>query len=169
MSLPPPAQARRQSLALSIQRTGRVFVPEWEGNRECEPGEQIRCKYKTLSMDDMLEAQRTADVNLFKGLDVNMADRESIERQWGLIKHVVGKYTSDWEGVTVDGVPVTDGGPVTEALQANHLELLSEVFGKVLTDSTGQEDEAKNSESESEVASADSDSPAEPVSSPDAE
>jgi len=152
-------------VGLTIKREGRVFVPTWNGN--LAEDEQIRCKYRTLTMGDMLEVQRTVDVNLFTGIQVDMEDRESVEKQWDLIKYVLDKYTSDWEAINVDGTPLTMGEQVTNGLQANHLELLAEVFAKILQDSLGTGDESKNSDAESEPLNSGSVTTVENVDLPD--
>jgi len=142
----------------------KKYVPEWGGNREVAPSEQIALTYAPLSVEDLFAVQRDTKINVMAGLQFDVEDLDAVDQHWGLIKHVLEKYTKDYENITVDGEPITDAVKLFDVLGPSHMELLAEIFGAVLNASTGSEEDVKNSPSDSGQENPASDTTAEPVS-----
>ncbi len=122
-----------------------TFVPTWEGNDKLSPGEQIRVDYQTLTVNDMFAVQRETKTNLFSPQAITPEDPSSMEKNWELMKFVLERYTTHWQGVQCDGIPITDPKTVVAAMSAACLTLLSEVYAHILSASSLTETEAKNS------------------------
>ena len=134
-----------------IITTDQVFVPLFDGNQDLPEAEQIRFKHRHISLDDVFTIQTETQVNLLGGgFEFNVADVEQMKKHWGLIKAIIDKYTFDWEHVTLNEVDLTTGPEVTSTLGLTYVGLFVEVFNFLLTENSGDLDEAKNSEAASE-------------------
>ena len=151
-------------MSLKISSLEQEYVPEWRGNRDLPEAEQIKVTFSPLRISDMFEVQKETNVNLMGGFEIDQDDPDSITRYWGLVKTVLSKYISRWQGVIIDNVEIIDSPAVMDALSTGHMDLLGELFSEVLRMSSGTVDEEKNSESESEPSTTDSDGTVEPVS-----
>ena len=147
-------------MALSFSRRDRVFIPTWRGNAEQGEGERIQVSYRPLCVADMFVVQRETKVNLFGGFTVDPADIEAFAKYWGLVAYVLEHYTSDYRNIVVDGVPVQAAKELLEAAQVPHMELIAEVFNRVVMESMGTAEQAKNSGPDSVPESAGSGTPA---------
>ena len=147
-------------MALTFSRRDRVFIPTWRGNAEQGEGERIQVSYRPLTVADMFVVQRETKVNLFGGFEVNPADIEAFSKYWGLVSYVLENYTSEYRNIAVDGVPIQAAKELLEAAQVPHMELIAEVFNRVVMESMGTGEQAKNSEPDSEPESAGSGTPA---------
>ena len=143
-------------MALSFSRQEQRFIPEWNGNRDLPETEQISVAFRPLTVGDMFAVQHETKVNMFGGFGLDTNDADSMERYWGLLKHVLSKYTSDYRNIEVDGVQLTKADEVAEAIAARHMPLLAEVFNHLVIVSAGTEEQAKNSASLSESSSTES-------------
>lgn len=152
-------------MAIKLIRQNK-FVPQWKDNKELPAGEQIQLFYSTLTIEDMFEVQKQTGVNLFAGIPVDANDVESFQKFWRLCQYLIGKYTSGWVNVDIDGIALTTGETVSAGLGPGHLELLMEVAGEIVSRSMGTAEQIKNSASQSEPKSEDSALIAPPALSP---
>lgn len=136
-------------MALKLNRSWRPFVPEWAGNTMLPRLEQIRLKYRTLTVEDVFRAQEEVDIDLLSAQEITRQDMKSQKKYWDFMRHVVSKYTSDWEGVEVDGEPVTDGGAIAADISMGSMDLFGEVVTRIIGESLGTAGEAKNSNGQS--------------------
>jgi len=77
-------------MALDFQ-THYILVPEYKGNKDTDPSEQIRAKTRTLSVNDMLEVNKATGVNVFGKMSFDMEKPEEFAKNWGLIEHIVAE------------------------------------------------------------------------------
>ena len=152
-------------MAIKIS-TNHQFVPTWRENDKLPKAEQIVVCYNRLTVEDMFEVQRQTGLNLFAGVPVDVEKQEEFAKFWEMCKYLVAKYSTAWSNVEVDGVALNTGKDVLAGLGADALQLFMEVANCVITKSMGNEEQAKNYESQSEPVSADSASTAAPVSPP---
>jgi len=137
-------------MALNISPNGLIYIPKWNDNKECEPAEQIRCKYSTLTMRDIVTIGNETGINLLSGVSFVHSDPEILAKHWDLMKYVLEKYTTDYENVLIGGEAITTGDGIAEKLPAKESGLAMEVFAFVVNESLGTGGQAKNSEAESE-------------------
>lgn len=152
-------------MALRLSTKPRVCIPKWAENDKVPVSDQIRCEFNPLTIEDVFNLQRSTKVNIFGGMQVDANNAESFEQYWTLIKAVISEYTKNYKNVFVDDEEITEGPRIAEVLRAEAIELLAEIFNAVMAESTGTQDDEKNSESESEPPSLDSDSTVEVASS----
>ena len=136
-------------MALKFSRKERTYIPKWGQNDELPENEQISLTFKPLTVEDMFTVQKATKVNLFGGLSVDEDDPDSFNKYWKLLKEVLTVYTSNYKNVIVDDAELTDPSSVVEALGADHMDLVNDIFNHVVSVSTGTNEEAKNSEAES--------------------
>lgn len=151
-------------MALKFSRKERTYIPKWGQNDELLEEEQISLTFKPLTVEDMFSVQRATKVNLFGGLSVDEDDPESFAKYWTLLKEVLTTYTSNYKNVIVDDTELTDPASVIDALGADHMDLINDIFNHVVSVSTGTNEEAKNLEAESGPTALASASTAESVS-----
>ena len=156
-------------MALTFSRRDRVFIPTWRGNDKVGEGERIQVSYRPLSVADMFVVQRETKVNLFGGFEVNPANIEAFQQYWGLVSYVLEHHTSEYRNITVDGVPVQTAKELLEAAQVPHMELIAEVFNRVVMESMGTGEQAKNSGPDSAPENAGSGTPAPAAPTPSSE
>jgi len=156
-------------MALKISKAPRTFVPLWKGNRDLPVDEQISAVYRTLSIEDVFTVQQKTSTNLMAGFKLDREDPQSISDYWRLVRWVVEGFVDGWKNIVVDSIELTKSVDVIAALGTGHMELLGEVFGQVMQDSSGTETESKNSVSESVLTSEGSDGPASDVLPMDSE
>lgn len=130
-------------MALKLSLAARTYIPEWHGNRDLPPGQQVRVVYKPLSLEDLFLMQRDLQTNLLSGVQVDPQDVEALDKQYKLIKHVLCAYVLAWEGVEVDGQPV-DSERLLAALPPGELGLVAEVFSAILNSSVIDSEQAGN-------------------------
>lgn len=131
-------------MALKLFKSN-TFVPVWEGNDKLPQEEQIRVNYQSLTVNDMFAVQRETKTNLFSPQAITPEDSTSMEKNWELMKFVLERYTTHWQGIQCDGVSVTDPKAVIAIMSAACLTMLSEVYAHILSTSNLTETEAKNS------------------------
>ena len=151
-------------MARKFSRNERTYIPKWGQNDELPENEQISLTFKPLTVEDMFTVQKATKVNLFGGLSVDEDDPESFNKYWKLLKEVLTVYTSNYKNVIVDDVELSDPLSVVEALGADHMDLINDIFNHVVSVSTGTNEEAKNLEAESGLTALDSASIVESVS-----
>lgn len=154
-------------MALRLSLTEQVFIPEWESNRSKPVAEQIRVRYKRLSVEAFFVVQQTLQVNLMTGDGAAPEDLGAMHKRWEVMKHVLQEHVVVWENITLDDGPVTTER-LFAVLHPTQMGLLSEVYGAILNASTGDEVEAGNSNAPSEPASEGSASPAATAGATDA-
>ena len=136
-------------MALKFSRKERTYIPKWGQNDELPEDDQISLSFKPLTVEDMFAVQRATKVNLFGGLVIDEKDPDSFDKYWQLLREVIVTYTSNYKNIIVDDSEVSDPGSVIDALGADHMDLINEIFNHVVTVSTGTNEEAKNLEAES--------------------
>lgn len=136
-------------MALKISRKERTYIPKWGQNDTLPEEERLSLTFKPLTVEDMFAVQKSTKVNLFGGLAVDEKDPESFNKYWLLLKEVLIKYTSDYKNIIVDDSELTDPTSVIDALGADHMDLVNEIFNHIVSVSTGTNEEAKNLEAES--------------------
>lgn len=136
-------------MALRLIRAWREIVPHWNGNDLLPKGEQIRLRYRTLTVEDVFRAQEEIGINLMAVQDLSVQDLETQAKYWRFMRHVLAKYTSEWSGVEADGAALSDGGAVADNIGMGAMDLMGEVVNQIVSESMGTEAEAKNSAGQS--------------------
>jgi len=156
-------------MALKITRAWQPFTPTAMGNADLPEAEQISCEYKTMTVDDVFATQDELDVDVMMDQEEGKQDPRTQKKNWGLMKHIVGAYTNNWQGIEVDGEAITEGEAVASNIGMDAMELLGEVVNVIVSGSEGTEDEAKNSDGQSEPPNSESATTAESVLPEDSE
>ncbi len=149
-------------MAIKINRSHQ-FTPTWQGNDQLPAAEQVSVSYNTLNVDDMFEVQRQTGLNLFAGVPMDVKDADAFQKSWQMCRYLIEKYTTGWVNIEVGGEKLSTGKQVLDGLGASCLDLFIEVAGRIFTKSMGNEDQVKNSASQSEPESEDSASTAPPA------
>jgi hypothetical protein len=156
-------------LALKFSRKERTYIPEWANNKELDEKEQISVNFTPLTVEDMFKVQRETKADLFGGMDLSEEDPESFQKYWAVLRCILVEYTASWKNIIVDDVELTSPSEVLSALGTGEMELLNEVFKKIIEASSGTKEEEKNSDAGSGATSSDSATTAEVVSPPTSE
>jgi len=135
-------------MALKLSRAWKTLVPSWDGNDQLPRGEQVRLQYRTLTVEDVFRAQEEVDVDLLQAQTITQPST-SQRQYWKFMRYLLERYTQEWEGVEVDGKALATGAEVAEAAGMSSMGLFGEIVGRIVSESTGTEDEAKNSDGQS--------------------
>lgn len=149
-------------MPLKLNRSWREFVPAWNDTANIEG--QVRLKYRTLTVEDVFRAQEEVDIDLLTPQEITKQNVKTQRKYWNFIRYVLTNYTSEWDGIEVDGVPVTDGKTIADSAGMDSMDLFGEVVTKIVGESLGTAQEAKNSAGQSEPVSLASGSTADPAS-----
>ena len=150
-------------MALKFSNKDRRCVPKWDGNEDLPPDEQISCYFSPLRVKDMFAIQRDTDLPILAGAEVDPKDVEMFDKYWTMVEHVLRTYTHDYCNIEVDEEKLTTPDQVLEALRAEHMGLLALIFSEVVSASSGNAEDAKNSDGQSEQESLEYDLTAAPV------
>lgn len=132
-------------MALKLTRAARPFVPEWNGNVSLPQSDQVRLKYRTLTVEDVFRAHEEVDIDMLDPGAIAKQDMKTQKQHWRFLRHILINYTQEWEGVEIDGEKRTTGQEVVDAAGMNLMDLFGEITTKIINDSLGTEVEAKNS------------------------
>ena len=132
------------------------FIPTWNDNREQPEKEQISLEYHLMSVEDVFKVQREKGVDLLVGINPDLRSQEDMSKYWQMITAVLEEYTFNYRNIFFDGKELTDIKEITKKCRMNHMQLMAEIFNKVLVSSVGFEDDVKNSNTDSDVTSEES-------------
>ena len=137
----------------------RRFVLDFEdeNGKNKEADNPIACKIHRIRIKDMFEVQNEIleatglEPDQLDSYKVNTDNVKEVQKFWSLIEFVIGKFTSEWEGVSNDGKIVTDSVEVVELVGMENMEQLSPIFFEILSGGRVTEEDAKNSEPDSDA------------------
>ena len=132
------------------------YVPQSNGNRELSADHQISLDLKLPKVRDMLEIQ---EMIRSLGGSVSLAgpasDQQALQ-MWHIMETLIRKYTSNWNGIFLDGISIADADGVIAAVGMDAIAMISEVAQEIMLAGKGSANEAKNFALESEPGSLDS-------------
>lgn len=134
---------------LRLVRAWQPYVPSWRGNDLLPVGERVQLEYRALTVEDVFRAQEESGAELLQMQNLAQQDAAQQRKQWGFMRHLLVHYTRSWAGVEVDGEPVTTGEKLADAASMATMELVGEVVARIVGESLGTEEEAKNSAGQS--------------------
>ena len=148
-------------MPLKLNRLWREFVPRWNLTSGIEG--EVRLKYRTLTVEDVFRAQEEVDIDLLMPQGITQQDIKTQRKYWNFIRYVLSNYTTEWEGIELDGVAVTDGKTIVASAGMDSIDLFGEIVTKIVGESLGTVQEAKNSDGQSEPESSGSGTTADPA------
>ena len=152
---------------LRLNTKVRTFVPTWNDNHKLPAGDRIEVDHLPLTIGDLLAVQIESGINILAGQTLDTTSPENTSKSWDLMRAILVKYVTAWRGIEIDDTPVTDTEQLLKALPADLLILAAEVFGHLLSSSSGSAEQAKNLPSRSVAESAGTTTVASPVVGPD--
>jgi hypothetical protein len=138
-------------MALYFDKRQQVFVPTWNDNNQLPEPEQISCTYKTMTFKDVMQFQQENADKIPEDIQDNDTRPDVVLSLWEQINYILPHYTSDYKNVfDGEGNPLTTAEELLDAFGIKHLTLFIEIFNHVFKESGLGEQEAKNSNTDSE-------------------